>query len=144
VHAADLSIILDTEMLGRHGVVLAPPWTPDSALPKCADPETELGGRFLLKYIRKADRTRYSIFSSITHFPGVHYLTPTAICKEEVARILALPPFATPGYAVILDPAYLELYGPREIRGGSGIEYVALNGFSSSALVPPGWPIRIG
>lgn len=143
-HAARLAMTLDEEMLIRNGVTIVPPTTPDSKLPHCIDLADQLSGRSLIKYVRTDDRHRYSVLSSITHFPGVHYLTPTPLCREAVTGALNLPPFATPRYALVLDPTKLTAHGPRRIRGGSAIEYVLLNGFPADAIVPPGWPVEVG
>ncbi len=143
-HAVDLSITLDEEMLGRHGISVASPWTPDSLLPPCPDLARQVGDRFLLKYVRRDDRQRYSCFSGITHYSGVHYVTPTAICRQEVVAVLNLPaPLPAPAFALILDANLLEAQGPRRIRSGRGLEYVLPNGFPSKAIVAPGWPVTV-
>ena len=142
-HSVTLAVSLDAEMLGRHSVVIYPPWTHNSALPKCVDLAAEVGDRYLLKYVRTDDRTRYSKFSGISHFPGVHYLTPTAICRGELVAALNLPPLPAPRFALILDPAKLDAVGPRQVRGGKGVEYVLLNGFPVDAMVEPGWPVSV-
>lgn len=142
-HAIDVALALDEEMLGVHGVAISSPFVADSALP-VADLSLQLGGRCLIKYVRAADRNRYSVTSGITHFPGVHYLTPTPICGAELVATLNLPPFETPRFALLLDPLKLVANGPRKIRTGRGYEYVLLNGFGVDAIVKPGWPVKVG
>ncbi len=143
-HAVRLALTLDEEMLAQRGVVVAEPWVADTDLPLCTNLVGQLGGRYLLKYVRKEDRSRYSPpFSGITTYPGVHYLTPTAICREELIGTLNLPPLPPPKFALILNPAYLQAHGPRRVRSGQAIEYVLKNGFLSNAVVSPGWPVEI-
>ena len=142
-HSVTLAITLDTEMLGRNGVVPSSPWVADVDLPLCTDLSVQLGGRFLLKYIRRADRSRYSILSGINNFPGVHFLTPTAICRDALVSTLCLPLLKVPSFALVLDPMKLEAHGPRFIRSGVGIEYVLLKGFPADAIVKPGWGIEV-
>ncbi len=143
-HAVRLALTLDEEMLAAHGVVIADPWVPDKDLPPCPDLASQLGNRFLVKYVRREDRSRYSPpFSGITTYPGVHYVTPTAICRDELVAILNLPPLPAPRYALILDPARLDAVGPRRVRSGQALEYVLPNGFPSNAVVAPGWPVEV-
>lgn len=140
---AQLAVTLDEEMLGAHGVLVHPPWTPDAALPIAPNVITDLGDRFLVKYVRSADTHRYSIFSGITHFPGWHYLTPTPLARSQVVKTLNLPGhLPTPRFALLLDPRLLTAFGPRRIRSGSGIEYL-VNGFDAAAIVSPGWAVEI-
>jgi hypothetical protein len=142
-HATDLSLALDEEMLGRHGVVIAPPWTPDTTLTPCADLAAQLGDRYLLKYVRRDDRTIYAAPSRTAWFSGVHHVTPSVICRGDLVSALNLPPLAPPRYALLLDPAKLEALGPRRIRGGRAVEYVLPNGFALDAIVPPGRPVEV-
>lgn len=144
-HSTRLALTLDEEMLGKHGTPVASPWTADADLPLAKSLVTDLGDRFLIKYIRHNDRTRYSApFSGITHYPGVHYLSPTPLCRDELISALNLPaPLPPPRHALILDPAQLTAHGPRKIRSGQGVEYVLLSGFPATAIVPPGWPVEL-
>jgi hypothetical protein len=142
-HSTDLALALDEEMLGRHGVVIAPPWTPDTALTPCSDLATQLGGRYLLKYVRRDDHRIYSAPSRTARFPGVHHVTPSVICRGDLVSALNLPPLNPPRYALLLDPARLDALGPRRIRGGRAVEYVLLHGFTLDAIVPPGWPVEV-
>jgi hypothetical protein len=143
-HAVTVAINLDKEMLGRHGVSIAPGWVANRDLPKCTDLVAELGGRHLIKYIRSDDLNKFSKLSRVKYFSGEHYLTPTVVCRPELPEVLALPPYKVPDYALFLDPAKLDAVGPRHVRGGSGIEYVLLDGFSVDAIVEPGWAVKIG
>ena len=143
-HAAQLALMLDEEMLRLHGVAVSDPWVPDHALPISADLASQLCDRYLIKYVRKRDRERYSPpLSGIATYTGVHFVTTTAICRDELSPMLNLPPFSLPRYALILNPAQLTVHGPRRIRGGRGIEYVLLNGFPSDAVIEPGWPMEL-
>ena len=145
-HAAQLAARLDEEMLNLKGIYVFPTITAEAALPQCTNLVDQLGGRFLLKYLRSGDVGRYSVGSSISHFPGKHYLTPTALCTDTVVSALNLPTYLpTPEYALILDPAKLVAHGPRRVRGGGGaVEYLLLTGFDLDAIVEPKWPQEIG
>ena len=143
-HAVQFALMLDEEMLGLHGVAISRPWVPDHALPISANLASQLCGRYLIKYVRKRDRKRYSPpLSGIATYTGVHYVTTTAICPDALSPMLNLPPLSLPRYALILNPAQLTVHGPRWVRGGRAIEYVLLNGFSSDAVIPPGWPVEV-
>jgi hypothetical protein len=144
-HAVRLSVSLDEEMLTRNGVTVSHPATPDAALPACADLPDQIKGRFLIKYLRSGDHSRYSSLSGITHYPGKHYLTPTVLCTETVVSTLNLPTnLATPRYALVLDPEKLDAHGPRRVRGGGGaVEYLLLDGFPADAILAPGWPVEV-
>ncbi len=142
--AADLAIILDEEMLGQHNAAIAAPWTPDDQLPECTSLASELGDRYLVKYLRRGDHTRYSVRSGISYFPGVHFVTPTPLARSQLIPVLNLPSdLPAPRYALLLDPAHVTARGPRRIRGGHGVEYVLFSGFPSTAIAAPGWPITI-
>jgi hypothetical protein len=145
-HAARLAVGLDDEMLTRNAVHVFAASTPESSLPQCTNLVDQLGGRYLLKYLRSGDVGRYSVGSGISHFPGKHYLTPTVLCTETVVPTLNLPTYLpTPEYALILDPQKLVAHGPRRIRGGGGaVEYLLLSGFDLDAIIDPKWPQEIG
>ena len=140
-HATAFALNLDEEMLGRHGVALAPPFTADHALPVCVDLAGQLGGRYLIKYVRDGDHLLFRVPHVTPVFGGQHWVTPTVLCPEEIARVLHLPSnLPDPEYALVLDPAKLDARGPRRSRFGTGIEYLLPNGFPSDAILPPGWP----
>src|ERR1700712_2186667 len=104
-HATQLAITLDEEMLTRNGVMVSPPSTVDDDLPLAVDVSGQLGGRFLMKYLRSGDHKRFSVISGKTYFAGAHWVTPTPLCTANVVEVLALPTdLATPAYALILDP----------------------------------------
>ncbi|MCW2630647.1 MAG: hypothetical protein JWR48_7369 [Mycobacterium sp.] len=132
-------------MLMRNGVDVLPSNTGDHELPQCHDLVDQIRGRFLLKYIRWRDRNRYSVSSGISHFDGMHFLTPTVLCTDTVVPTLNLPTYLpVPKYALIIDPEEVVAHGPRRIRGGGGaVEYLLLNGFDFDAIVPPPWPREI-
>lgn len=136
--------MLDEEMLQAHGVPVASALTPDVALPVSSTLAEDLGGRLLVKYVRTADARRFSpALGGPTFHGGVHYVTPTALCREELLPVLALPPLATPNFALLLDPGQVAAAGPRRIRSGQGLEYVLLHGFPASAIVGTGWPVQL-
>ncbi len=143
-HATQLAITLDEEMLMRNGVHVFPPNTKDDDLPQAVDIRAQIGGRFLMKYLRSGDRARFSVISKAKHFDGLHWVTPTPLCTANVVEALALPTsLPAPSYALILDPDKVVAYGPRRIRGGRAVEYLLKNGFPLDAIVEPQWPREI-
>jgi hypothetical protein len=136
-----IATLLDEEMLAVHGALVAPPSTPDSALPKKtgAQVAAEIGDRFLFRYLRR---------SQVGHFRGgsgdLHYLTPTAYSRRDAVRWLALPaPERPPTHLLVVDPrAVATVLGPRRVRGGAGFEYLLPNGFPPSALLMT-WEMEI-
>jgi len=140
-HATQLAITLDEEMLMRNGVDVFRPDTDIDDLPEASDLSEQIGGRFLMKYLRSGDHKRYSVISKKTYFDGLHYLTPTPLCTANVVEALALPTdLDTPSYALILDPKKIVAYGPRRVRGGRAVEYIVKDGFALDAIVEPRWP----
>src|SRR5699024_9485508 len=125
-HSTALAMNVDEHMLGRHGVAIAPPFTPTAALPKCQDLVAQLGDRFLFKYVRKGDHLRFATPHVVGHFDGEHWVTPTVICRPELVATLALPThLEPPRFVLVLDPAKLDARGPRRVDWGTGgIEYV--------------------
>lgn len=143
-HATQLAITLDEEMLMRNGVHVFPPNTKDDDLPQAVDISEQIGGRFLMKYLRSGDHKRFSVLSGKTYFGGSHWLTPTPLCTANVVEALALPTdLATPSYALILDPDKIVAYGPRRTRRGRAVEYLIKDGFALDAIVEPRWPQEI-
>ena len=139
-HAAQLALMLDEEMLRLHAVAVSGSHVPIHALPMAPNLASQLCNRYLIKYVRKDERVRYSPpLSGITTYTGIHYVTITAICSDELVSMLGLPPLPPPKYALILNPAQVTAHGPRRVPGGRGIEYVLLNGFPSNAVID-GWP----
>jgi hypothetical protein len=143
-HATQLAITLDEEMLNRNGVNVSPPNTVDDDLPLAVNIRAQIGGRFLMKYLRSGDRARFSVISQTKYFGGLHWVTPTPLCTANVVEVLCLPTsLPAPSYALILDPDKVEAYGPRRIRGGRAVEYLLKKGFPLDAIVQPQWPREI-
>ncbi|MEW1735862.1 hypothetical protein AB0346_07920 [Nocardia beijingensis] len=142
-HATALAINADINMLQHHGVTVYPENIADSALPPCPDLAQDLGGRYLIKYIRQDSFNRLSAMSGITHFPGRHHVTPTVLCAADLGKALHLPPLPNPKYALLLNPAKVQAVGPRRILQGIGIEYILPNGFPVDAIIDPQWAVRI-
>lgn len=141
--AADIAQILDEEMLGEHGVTILGSPVPTTSLSKCTNLANEVGDRLLIKYIREGEHLRYNP-SAPFRMLGPQYVTLTPFDRDEAASRLNMPSFLSgPMYLVLLEPSKVEAWGPKRVRGGTGIEYVLVNGFDSSAIVPPGWPIRV-
>ena len=140
-----LATTLDTEMLAGR-VPIAPSNTADSALRPVSGQALfdELGGRWLIRYVRSASLSDYNPRSRPAHFSGTIYVTPTALEPDELTPWLALPSFLPPPtHAVLLNPQQLDALGPRWVRLGGGIEYILPGGFPASALVAPGWPVPV-
>ncbi|MGW1489794.1 hypothetical protein [Streptomyces sp. NPDC002402] len=136
--AGRIATTLDLEMLG-------PALLGAQDIRKSADrPGTqvavELGGRYLLRYIR-----RYQVGNFATGADEEQWLTPTAYTPEEALPYLALPkPQSPPLYVLFIDPARVPLLkGPGRVRLGAGIEYLLPYGFPADAMVHPGWEIEI-
>lgn len=99
----------------------------------------ELGGRYLLRYL-------------LPHQVGVHiegtqesqWVTPTPYAPEETVSWLALPAPTQPRTLVLLlKPEMIdEIWGPRWVRLGQGIEYYLPQGFGRNALAFP-WEIQV-
>jgi hypothetical protein len=131
---------LDEEMLALRSAYIYPSHTPLSAMPNRtgAAISTELGGRFLLRYLV---RKQYHQF--LTASTSVHFTTPTPYSPTEVISWLALPTPTRRDYTLFLDPAKLsDVRGPRRVLLGGGIEYVLMAGFPAAALVVA-WPLPV-
>jgi hypothetical protein len=97
----------------------------------------ELGGRRLLRYV-PGPHAPYGSGSS-----DPHWATPTAYAPSETLTWLALPGTAPREYVWLIDPAQVpDIWGPREVFGGHGVEYYLPDGFPASALALP-WPILV-
>jgi hypothetical protein len=138
-----IATLLDQEMLEARAVTPFSRLTPVSAMPTKTGAAvfTELGGRFLLKYLADSDPQRYAAGTTEETF-----LTPTAVPVHDAATLLALPaPERRRRFVLVIDPRVVQdLRGPRWIRLGMGLEYVLPVGFGAAALVPPGWPVTVG
>jgi hypothetical protein len=139
--ASRLARVLDQEMIERAGTAIASAMTPDADLPlrRGVEVSSELGGRFLVRYMT---RRQLGLFSGGS--TGQHFVTPTPLSHSEVRAVLALPAVAQPRpFAMLIDPAKVaDIRGPRWIRGGDGIEYLLPSGFPANAL-PLAWEIEI-
>jgi len=73
-----------------------------------------------------------------------HWVTPTAYAPEETISWLALPALRDPRpYVVLLKPGEIaDIWGPRWVRFGGGIEYFLTQGFPAAALAFP-WEIEV-
>lgn len=139
--ASRLAITLDEEMLHSSGTTIYPGITAPSSLPKKtgAQVSKELGGRLLLRYLLA---TQIGIFYGGSN--KLHFVTPTPIAPADTVSILALPaPGTSRDFAMLLDPKQIpDIWGPRYVRAGQGVEYLLPSGFPQSALVLP-WEVQI-
>lgn len=137
-----LATVLDLEMLIANGAVIHSPNISDAALAPRTGSEVarELGGRYLLRYVRP-----HQLGTLIGGSARAQWVTPTPYSRTAVARWLALPnPLDPPRHALVLDPeAIAVLAGPRLVRLGGGIEYFLPQGFSRDAIVAPGWEVEV-
>ena len=129
---------------------IAAPTTPDDQLEPFDAGNVDLGGRYLVKYIRTAELDLYTRLAEgtnkfrATEIPGTHFLTPTALRKKELVKALNLPShMPVPTHAILVNPSLVRLWGPRSIRMGSGIEFLCLEGLPLSAIATPGWAIQV-
>jgi hypothetical protein len=128
-----LATQLDHEMLVALGVAIAASVLPTTALARKSGQQIakELGGRYLLRYLLRHQVGRYTGGSS-----DQHWVTPTPYAPEETISWLALPAPRDPrAYVMLLKPEEItEVWGPRWIRFGGGIEYYLPRGFPAAAL----------
>ncbi|QZY30612.1 hypothetical protein [Nocardioides coralli] len=103
-----------------------------------AEVATELAGRALLRYVAATGVHENS-------HPGPTFVTPTAYTSSELNSYLALPrPDLLRDHAIWIDPSRVDtILGPRWVHLGSGIEYVLPNGYTSDAVIEPGWAVQI-
>lgn len=130
-----ISTFLDSRMIElnpRH-LKIAPAGTPLKNLPKLNGPQLQrqLQNRILLKYLRPNQIGKLLI--------GVNtrqYVTPTPYSPRGAVRWLALPrPNIPPGYVLLLRPRELRnIWGPRFVLLGGGIEYILEDGFEKKAI----------
>jgi hypothetical protein len=130
-----LATELDTYMLS--GKIFSR-GTPDSGMPvrPGTSVSTELHGRMLCRYIidpHEPPRT------------SATWVSPTPLSSEELIPYLALPnPLKAREFVLFLDPSKIsDIQGPRWTSMGQGIEYLLPGGYPASAVVPPGWGVRI-
>jgi hypothetical protein len=130
---------LDHQMLVRSGTSIAASNTPDTmlAVKTGAQVADELGGRFLIRYLRRSEVSQYLYGNTARHF-----VTPTPYSATDCVAYLALPePTMRRGHLLLLDPMKIdEISGPRWVEAGRGIEYLLPRGFTQSALAFR-WPL---
>lgn len=128
---------LDTRMLRKS---IASTQVPLELLPlrKGEEVASELAGRALLRYV--GDRNVHE-----NHHAGPTFVTPTPYGVNDLHAYLALPgPRTLRTHVVWLDPARLTaIRGPRWCDLGSGVEYILTEGYSSEAILSPGWAVEI-
>lgn len=137
-----LATVLDQEMLEvARNVAIAPRPTPDAQLPRKTGSQVsaELGGRYLLRYLLPQQVGTYRRGSTQRH-----WATPTPYAPEETVSWLALPsPTQARLFVLLLDPAKIDdIWGPRWVRFGKGIEYLLPRGFPDGALALP-WELPV-
>jgi hypothetical protein len=132
--APKLATFLDQERI-ELAAPIAPRGTPTAGLPLKAgvDVYRELGGRFLLRYLRVSQVDRFALGSATDR----HFVTPTPYGPEDAVRFLYLPaPVDPPTFVLVIDPSKVDrILGPRWVRMGDGIEYILPEGFTREALV---------
>lgn len=103
-----------------------------SSLPRVANLPDQLGGRYLLRYLLRSQLGTLTSGTSDTQF-----VTPTPYAPEETISWLTLPPASgSREWVLLLDPNQLtNVYGPRWVRLGGGVEYILASGFSAEAVV---------
>lgn len=137
-----LATVLDQEMLESHsGATIASRLTPEADLTprNGSDVATELGGRYLIRYVMPHQVGDYRNGST-----DRHYVTPTPYPSDESISWLYLPrPMLIRTHALLVNPERVNvILGPRWIRIGKGIEYILPEGFPQDAIVM-GWEIQI-
>jgi len=124
---------LDHQMLVRRGRSIATSSTPDATLEIKSGLEVadELGGRFLIRYLRRSEVSQYLYGNAARHF-----VTPTPYAAADCVAYLALPdPTVKRGHLLLLDPSKIdEIWGPRWVEAGRAIEYFLPHGFPQAAL----------
>ena len=147
--ATNLSIQLDSLFLersrGRRGSSVASPITELARLPIRSGSEvaSELGGRFLLRYLR-ANQVD-SIEAGLFDWSRPQFTTPTPIPPREATALLRMPRSRNPAtHALVIDPARVpHIQGPRYVAlGRMTIEYMLPDGIPQEALVLR-WPIQV-
>lgn len=128
-------------MLVAHGVTIAASAVATSALAHKTGRQVagELGDRYLCRYLLPHQVGQYVAGSG-----NPHWVTPTAYAPEETISWLALPtPRGPRPYVMLLKPGEIvDIWGPRWVRLGGGIEYVLPNGFPAAALAFP-WELEV-
>lgn len=130
-----LTTTLDGQMLQGK---ISGEWVTDTSLKEKTGGEVseELGGRYLLRYLR--DDQKGSFFAGESR---PQFLTPSPYAPEEASIWLALFfPWIVRRYVILVDPKQVgrPIRGPRAIFGGFGVEYLMPEGFPAEAVVHPG------
>ena len=132
-----LATQLDARMLDKS---VAPPGTPVASLPMRPGTEVaiELGGRPLLRYVD------YNAVHETSRATST-FVCPTPYTAEDQTEYLALPrPDLTRDFVIVLDPAKIDsIAGPRWCDLGEGIEYILTAGYDETAIMAPGWAVKI-
>lgn len=127
------STYLDHQMLIKRGANIAASSTPDAMLAVKAGSAVaeELGGRYLIRYLRRSEVNQYLYGNAARHF-----VTPTPYAAADCVAYLALPdPTVKRGHLLLLDPSKIEeISGPRWVEAGRAIEYLLPRGFPQAAL----------
>ena len=97
--------------------------------------DTEIGGRYLLRYLHAGQLTEF-----LNGSERRHWVTPTPITPEDLVSWLALfEPTIKRKHVLILDPKKIKnICGPAYIHLGQGIEYCLPHGFGKEAIVSVG------
>jgi hypothetical protein len=141
---------LDWEMLRTRKVIIAEAGEPAASLPmkRGEDVFAELGGRFLLHYLVRANLGRW-----LNGADRSIYTTPTPLAPRETLINLVLPgPQEPRQYFLMLDPREIPtIAGPQWVAAHTGIQYILPDGFPRSAIVVPGasrsedkWELVVG
>jgi hypothetical protein len=121
--------------------LIQPAETPQNYLRRATGRQVaqELGGRVLLRYVLPHQLGAFTSGSR-----RAHYVTPTPYAPTEAGRWLALPRVGDPRTHVLwLNPGGIrQIWGPRWVLGGRGIEYFLPQGFGRKALVID-WEVEI-
>ena len=113
--------------------------TPLDDMDQVADLAWQLCDRALLRYLVPRDVRRFEYGTTNRQF-----VTPTPCAPGETISWLALPAVTEPRrYVLLLDPGKLhDVYGPRWVRFGGGIEYILNSGFAAEVFAEPLEPMH--
>jgi hypothetical protein len=126
-----IAMVIGSEMLSNNGIHIYPQGTPLTGMSPVNNLSTQLSGRYLLRYLLPHQLGRFLNGTSTRQ-----YVTPTPYAPEETASWLALPaPDQPRPYDLVLDPTQLhDVFRPRWVQMGGGIEYILNTGFLSNAI----------
>jgi hypothetical protein len=138
--AAWLATQLDEYMLGKKIMHHA---IPAKDLPVKSGDEVfnELGGRQLLRYVDV-----YAVHEPMGGRAGrATWVTPTPLSTDDVDHYLDLPaPEKFRTHVVRLDPRLIPtIAGPQWVGLGMGIQYLLPDGYSTNAVLYPGWAHKV-